>query len=99
MMPSDLLRAFLIYIYIYIYYLKENKVELSSSTLPNRQWGKQTLQSSADQTGDVRDAVGMVSGPGDEVRTWNKKIGSLDIMMVKVNVSGRVLYLFNAPAD
>lgn len=85
-----------------IYYLKEKKVELSSSTLPKqavRKTNASVISWSDGRRPGTRSVGWWARCRRDEVRTGNKKIGSLDNTIVTVNDGGRVLYLFNAPAD
>lgn len=91
-----------VFFFFYIYYLKEKKVELSSSTLPKqavRKTNASVISWSDGRRPGTRSVGRWARCRRDEVRTGNKKIGSLDNTIVTVNDGGRVLYLFNAPAD
>lgn len=91
-----------VYFFLYLYYLKEKKVELSSSTLPKqavRKTNASVISWSDGRRPGTRSVGRWARCRRDEVRTGNKRIGSLDNTIVTVNDGGRVLYLFNAPAD
>lgn len=91
-----------VFFFFYIYYLKEKKVELSSSALPKqavRKTNASVISWSDGRRPGTRSVGRWARCRRDEVRTGNKKTGSLDNTIVTVNDGGRVLYLFNAPAD
>ena len=98
-MASDLLRAFFFF-FIYILFKRKEggAVEFNTSKTgseENKRFSHQLIRRETSGTPSVGGPCADVT----EVRTGNKKIGSLDSAIVKVNVGGRVLYLFNAPAD